>query len=232
MKRLFATLAFATALTLLPVASYGWTPISSVPYTISVGGTYILTNSLTYSGAVGNAITVNASNVIIDLDGYQLFCSNSNNYAFGIYANNVSNVSVKNGEIGGFTFGVYLDYPGTGSNVNFGHLVDGLRFSNNEVGVLCHIGGGSVVKNCQFNGGYYGVEFNQGSGNRASNNVVSGSGYGFFSTGANYFDSNYADNCSWGGIYATSAATKFRFNTTTNCSNGVTGGTSVGANDQ
>jgi len=232
MKHLFASLAFATASTLLPVASYGWTPIASLPYTISAGGTYMLTNNLTYFGTVGNAITVTASNVTIDLNGYQIFCSASNNWAWGIYANNVSNVSVKNGVIAGFAFAVDLDYPQGGSNVNFGHLVDGLRFTNNQVGVVCYMSGACVVKNCQFYGGYYGVEFDFGKGNRASNNVASGTGYGFYSTGTDYFESNYADSCTWGGIYAGSAATKLRFNTTTNCGVGVTGGTSEGATDQ
>ena len=105
MRRLFASLAFAAGLTLLSVASYGQTPIASLPYTISSAGNYYLTQNLTYSGAAGNAITVNASNVTIDLNGYQLFCSNSNNSTWGIYANNVSNVSIKNGAIDGFTFG-------------------------------------------------------------------------------------------------------------------------------
>jgi hypothetical protein len=67
MKRLFATLAFAAGWTLLSVSSYGQTPIASLPYTISSAGNYYLTQNLTYSGAAGNAITVSASNVTIDL---------------------------------------------------------------------------------------------------------------------------------------------------------------------
>ena len=56
--------------------------------------------------------------------------------------------------------------------------------------------------------------------------------YGFYSNGSDYFDSNYADSCLDVRIYAASAATKFRFNTTTNCGAGVQGGTSEGASDQ
>ena len=81
-------------------------------------------------------------------------------------------------------------------------------------------------------GGIYGVEFFNGTGNRASNNVAAGMYYGFYSNGSDYFDSNYADSCLDVGIYAASAATKFRFNTTTNCGAGVQGGTSEGASDQ
>ena len=232
MKRLFANLAFATALTLLSAASYGQTLIVSLPYTITADGTYKFAHDLTYSATVGNAITVNASNVTIDLDGYQLVSTASNSYNFGIYANNVSNVSVKNGGIVGFTFGVEMAYPQGASNVNFGHLVDGLHLTNNEVGVGCYMSKACVVRNCQFEGGFYGVEFFNGTGNRASNNAATGMYYGFYSNGSDYFDSNYADSCLDGGIYATSATTKFRFNTTTNCGVGVTGGTSEGATDQ
>ena len=232
MKRLFASLAFATGLMLLSAASYGQTLIFSLPYTISMDGTYKLAHDLTYSAALGNAIIVNASNVTIDLNGYQLVATASNSYNFGIYANNVSNVSVKNGTIAGFTFGVEMDYPQGASNVNFGHLVDGLHLSNNQVGVGCYVSKGCVVRNCQFEGGFYGVEFSNGTGNRASNNVATGMFYGFYTNGSDYFDSNYADSCIEAGIYAAKAATKLRFNTTTNCGVGVQGGTSEGASDQ
>ena len=139
MKRLFASLAFAAGLTLLSVTSYGQTPIASLPYTISSAGNYYLTQNLTYSGAAGNAITVNASNVTIDLNGYQLVCANSSYSTWGIYANNVSNVSVKNGAIAGFAFGIELGFPEGGSNVNFGHLVDSLRFSNDLEAVMFYM---------------------------------------------------------------------------------------------
>jgi len=175
---------------------------------------------------------VNASNVTIDLNGYQLVCANSSYSTWGIYANNVSYVSVKNGAIAGFAFGIELGFPGGGSNVNFGHLVDGVRFSKDLGGVAFYMTRGCVVRNCQIEGGIYGVSFDQGAGNRASNNVATGVEYGFYSSGADYFDSNYADSCTYAGIYAESAVTKLRFNTTTNCGVAVYGGTSEGASDQ
>ena len=82
----------------------------------------------------------------------KLVSTASNSYNFGIYANNVSNVSVKNGGIVGFTFGVEMAYPQGASNVNFGHLVDGLHLTNNEVGVGCYMSKACVVRNCQFEG--------------------------------------------------------------------------------
>jgi len=152
MKRLFATLAFAASLTLLSVSSYGQIPIASLPYTINSGGNYYLTQNLTYSGANGDAIDVNASNVTIDLNGYELVCSNSNTVTRGIFAGNVSNVSIKNGAIAGFRFGIEL-IPEGGSNVNFGHLVDGVRFINDYEAVVFYMTNGCVVRNCQIEGG-------------------------------------------------------------------------------
>lgn len=87
-----------------------------------------------------------------------------------------------------------------------------------------------MVKNCQFVGGTYSIEFYSGAGNRATNNVASGETQGFVSTGTDYFDSNYADGCATG--FNVSPATKLRFNTTTNCDQGVSGGTSEFANDE
>jgi len=213
---------------LLSVVSYGQTPINSVPYTISAPGTYILANNLTYSGANGNAITVNADHVSIDLNRFYLYCPTSNNFAIGICAISKADVQVSNGFIGGFWIGVNF----SGGNSNFGHLVDGIRFWQNSYAVVFVQTKACVVQNCQIIGpGGVGVEFYNGTGNRATNNVATGLVYGFLGAGTDYFDSNYADNCS-NGIYANSATTKLRFNTTTNCAAGVTGGTSEFGADQ
>jgi hypothetical protein len=228
MKCFISNSVLAAGLTLLSVASYGQTPINSVPYTISAPGTYILANNLTYSGANGNAITVNADHVSIDLNRYYLYCPTSNNFAIGICAISKADVQVRNGFIGGFWIGVNF----SGGNSNFDHLVDGIRFSQNTYAVVFVQTKACVVQNCQIIGpGRAGVWFNSGTGNRAANNVATGLTYGFASDGTDYFDSNYADNCSSYGIWAGSATTKFRFNTTTNCATNVLGGTEEFAGD-
>lgn len=225
------TLPFLIAPALLAVASYGQTPITSVPFTINTSGNYVVTAELVYSASSGNAITVNAHHVTIDLNGHYLFCATANNSAKAIFASNKANIRIRNGEIAGFLHGVELDYPGTGPNLNVGSAVDTVGFYKTDTGVLFDQTIGAVVRNCIFIGpGTAGVEFFSGSGNRAVNNVANGLTFGFFSGGADYFESNYADHCT-NGIFATSVETKFRFNTTTNCTTGVTGGTSEFAND-
>jgi hypothetical protein len=127
MKPLFGISILGATLSFLSAASYAQTPITSVPYTISAPGRYILANNLTYSAASGNAITVEASNVSIDLNGYYLYCPTSNNSANGIYENNLANLQVRNGIIVGFFWGIQFQ----GIN-NFGHGVDGIRFWKNS----------------------------------------------------------------------------------------------------
>jgi hypothetical protein len=234
MKRFSATSIIVSSLMLLsvPSSSYAQTTIVSLPFTISVPGTYVFTTNLTYSQTSGNAITVNVSNVTIDLNGYYLSCPILSNGARAIYSYNKANIRVKNGEIVGFgAGGVEIDYLASGTNVNFGHLVEDIRFYHNYSGVEFEGSRGCVVKNCQFIDEAMGVAFFSGTGNRAVQNVATGAVLsGFFSDGTDYFDSNYADSCQT-GINA-SPTTKLRFNTTTNCTTGVQGGISELANDQ
>jgi hypothetical protein len=232
MKPLFGISILGATLSFLSAASYAQTTITSVPYTISAPGRYIFANNLTYSAAGGVAITVNAHYVSIDLNGHYLYCPTSNNGAVGISASNKANLQVRNGAIVGFARGVDSEYPGSGTNYNFGHLVDGIRFWQNGNAVDFGQSKACVVQNCQIIGpGSMGVYFLSGNGNRATSNVATGLDIGFASTGTDYFDSNYADNCSY-GIWSRSATTKLRFNTTTNCTTGVSGGSSEFANDQ
>ena len=51
MKCFISNSVLAAGLMLLSVAGYGQTPITSVPYTISAPGKYILANNLTYFAA-------------------------------------------------------------------------------------------------------------------------------------------------------------------------------------
>jgi hypothetical protein len=232
MKRFLATSILAACSMLLAIAGYGQTVISSVPFTINTAGVYVLGNALVYSGATGNAITVNTHNVTIDLNGHYLTCTaGSSNTATGIFANNKADIRVRNGEIVGFNRGIGFDYPGSGTNFNFGHAIDVVGFYNNQYGVWLHQSLGSIVRNCIFIGGTAGVDFFNGTGNRAVSNVANGVAFAFFSDGTDYFDSNYADHCT-SGVEATSATTRLRFNTTTNCTTGIAGGTSEFSNDQ
>ncbi len=67
-SRAKTTLILLAALLCAPVITQAATVISSLPYTISAPGIYLLRNNLAAKGTDG--IDVNASNVTIDLAGY------------------------------------------------------------------------------------------------------------------------------------------------------------------
>jgi len=139
------------------------TPISSSPYIVNSSGSYYLTGNLTSSG---NGITVNADNVVIDLNGFTITGNNTND---GIYMNGRSNIEVKNGTVKGFDTGINEHSTAT---LQIGHRMtnvravfnvhDGMSFANNE----------NIIKNCTVSrNGRYGV-YSTGDANRVTNTVV------------------------------------------------------------
>jgi hypothetical protein len=70
MNTLKVLAAFTVALVFGPAPGPAQTVITSLPYTISTAGVYVLNQPLSYPSGTGNAITVKASNVTISLNGY------------------------------------------------------------------------------------------------------------------------------------------------------------------
>lgn len=92
------------------------TPIASAPFTISTSGSYYLTGNLAV--ATGNAITVAADHVTLDLNGFTISSTAGSATGTAILLSSVrKNVTVKNGHIRGtttfvsgtFTTGGFLD---------------------------------------------------------------------------------------------------------------------------
>ena len=77
------------------------TAINSVPYEINSGGTYKLTGNLS---ADNTAISINASNVVLDLNGYTLTYGANGSSATGLYTYN-STQNSDNGGHWGVVFG-------------------------------------------------------------------------------------------------------------------------------
>src|SRR6516162_9967860 len=98
------------------------TPIASAPITISAPGSYYLTTNVTVSS--GNAITINANNVTLDLNGFAISSTESPaSTSSGILLNGVMNITIVNGLI---TSGVTNNGSGTYSGNGFG---SGVYFS-------------------------------------------------------------------------------------------------------
>src|SRR3981081_1946183 len=124
-----SSMAFETAV------GVGATAITSVPYTINTSGNYYLAANLSVSSPVGAAIIVNASQVILDLNGRTLSSTAGTGFGVGIYVANQLDVTIQNGDIDGFQYGVYLAPNSTDNNMK--NVVDNVRFNDNGIGVLC-----------------------------------------------------------------------------------------------
>jgi nitrous oxidase accessory protein NosD len=193
----FALLAIAS----FAADSFGQIIISSVPYTITAPGTYVLGSNLTYSSAAGAAITILSSNVTLDLAGHYLYFPGTPTSNVGVYVHNAGNVIIQNGIIAVFTYGVYFDRTG-GTALNSGNIVQNLRLTNITVGVVLFTVAGSIVRNNQIAsltaGSGTGIYISGSGGNLVSGNVISGFSEGVFSNGNNYSLENIISNCTDG----------------------------------
>jgi hypothetical protein len=114
------------------------TKITSVPYTINNPGFYFLGGNLNYSSQAGNAITVNADNVTLDLMGFSL----TGGWGNGIYMSGRTNVEVRNGSIEVFNCCVYED------NANGQqHRIVNIRIRSAYNGIWLS-GTNHLIKNC------------------------------------------------------------------------------------
>jgi hypothetical protein len=158
-------------------------PISSVPFTIAASGSFYLTGDVIAAPNTAG-ITIAASDVTIDLNGYALVGSTAADD--GIVAPlfpSYRNLTVRNGTITGWRNGigtesihgaVYEDLVlrnnnGGGLRAGGGSLVDHVRaFSNGDHGILVNEAHssydpteGSIIRSSIANGnGYDGIQFN------------------------------------------------------------------------
>ncbi|MES2920405.1 MAG: hypothetical protein V4819_02595 [Verrucomicrobiota bacterium] len=146
------------------------TPITNTgAFTISAAGSYYLTTNLTVS--TGDAITINADNVTLDLNGFTIFSTAPSANGTAILLNNGrANIAIHNGHI---QSGVVTDGSGAFSGSGFANgiygssslpIIKNVRVANVSVeGCLASgifIGGliGSVVESCTVNiAGDYGI---------------------------------------------------------------------------
>ena len=99
--------------------------INVLPFIIDQPGTYTMTTDLDQPVLGANAITIVASNVVLDLGGHAL----TGNQGGGVVVVGVSEVTVMNGVISGFGNGVTLDNAS-------GNTVTGITASFNNYGIV------------------------------------------------------------------------------------------------
>ncbi len=173
--RLTLVLLMAMLVTSVRAETINCTPITALPATITVQGIYCLTHKLGTNMTSGAAITINANNVTIDLNGWKVDdgAAGSGTEAYGI-SSSYSNVTIKNGIVRGFYVGIYL--AGSGDVVQ-----DVLADSNIYVGIWVN-GQGALVEHNQVvnsgnspatNNNVWGIAA-EGADSTVSNNIVSG----------------------------------------------------------
>ena len=114
LRRILSHVALLAGVASAPIAqgeTVDCTPITTLPATISTQGIYCLTGNLAAPSTFGSghAITIDANNVTLDLNGWKLGgqAAGAGTLAIGIYSL-ANNVTVKNGIVRGFYYGVLL----------------------------------------------------------------------------------------------------------------------------
>jgi Right handed beta helix region len=178
---------------LIPLTALSATiPISSLPFTITAPGTYVVTRNLTFSPPSGNtlatAITVSTAlsgPVVIDLKGFTLTGSGSASLTVGVGIGFVANTSVpnaypitiRNGTLLNFGFGVWAELDGSGIGIT-DLTVHNLTFTGqpadagNGHAVTFRQVSSSTVNNCTFNSGNVGISDQESNGGNTYNNNI------------------------------------------------------------
>jgi len=205
------------------------TPISAVPYMISSPGSYYLTANLNVTA--GDAITITANGVTLDLNGFTLSSTDPNNTGSGIVlggSGRRQNISILNGFItGSVGYGGGFFGSGFASGVLYvGPAPYNIRVAGVSVsgcllyGIYLNIGVLTVVESCavQTVGGYGIVAATVSHsaaylcGDTAILANVASDCYGYCTGSGNVLRAETANNCrgqssSGGGLYASSTAT-------------------------
>lgn len=105
--------------------------INAVPYTITKPGHYCLKSNLSTAMFSGNAITIESDSVWLDLNNFILDGSAAGlaTAANGIYSEDYRDITVRNGVVRGFMFGIDLETRARGRNYN----VENIRAEGNTV---------------------------------------------------------------------------------------------------
>ena len=147
-------------------------PHSGFPIQICQPGSYRLSGNLTVSDPNVDAIEIAVNDVSLDLNGFRIAgpCSRSRVCpGNGVQASQAEDISVFNGTVRGFNFGIYigknshvekvqaLDNHLIGIDVDSGSIVTGC-VANDNGGVGISITNGTINNNTANNNGEYGIQ--------------------------------------------------------------------------
>jgi parallel beta-helix repeat protein len=195
------------------------------------GSYYFASNIVGVTGKDGIQIAV--GNVTLDLNGFYLLGGSNSNNGISVAGSFITNITVRNGTISGWTNAGYYGLESFGRNAVF----ERLNISGNSEGLYC--GGGTTIRNCTVSGNSMGGIFvagsdclvleNRCSGNDAANlggpvtisvagsnnriegNHVSGTGAGGYGIGI-IASASYTNNIVIRNSVAGSGALNYSFN--------------------
>jgi len=166
------------ALALLALFACAWvqaetlqcTAVSSVPLTISAPGSYCLTGDLVSSGT---AITIQADNVVLDLNGHTLTGSGGGT-TYGVYSNMHRGLRIRNGTLRGYSNPIYIDdrnSPFTYAGISSRHELSDLRIEGGVAAIALVGHYSSIHHNTLMDSTQYGIYATtiSGSGSGAVN---------------------------------------------------------------
>lgn len=142
--------AAVTAMFLAPgLAFAACTPVTTAPTVITASGQYCLTSDLLLSDARGTAIDIEADNVTLDLQGYEIRGPHYGGVvtiaeSIAVRASDRRNITIRNGRISGFGAGVVLQ--SNSSLLTYGHLIEKLHIDGNAGQGIALSVGGTVVR--------------------------------------------------------------------------------------
>ena len=218
MKKILLKIAFVTlfAALLVPATAFAKGPIviKTLPYTISVPGNYTLAAKLTYTADLVDAITISASNVTLDMNGFGITGPGIATSDYSGITINGNGVEVRNGYITGFYDGFNI--------FGIGIKALNLKIYENAYGIDA-VGGAhcATVCGCTVYGNPVVGISACGAGNIVTNNVSYNNGdYGIYAIGQSCITGNSSYGNTGVGIYAGPGST---VKNNSSCNNGTYG---------
>ena len=142
-----AALASLAVLLCAPAATRAQTVISSLPYTITVSGNYVLSGDLASTQTSGNLIEIDASNVTLDMQDYYI---SGGSGTTGIYAYEQGKLTIRNGTISKCDYGIVIQGNGTATTNNTVNQIDNIRVRGcSIIGIDLEESPSSRITNCQ-----------------------------------------------------------------------------------